>query len=406
MTIYRRTFAAPVALATLALTGVFASRAPAADPEPIRWKKTVLDTKFRSEGVAVADVNKDGKPDVLVGDLWYEAPAWTPHPIRALGEYTAATGYSNAFMVFAADIDRDGWTDQIVVGFPGAPAKWYRNPGEALKTDPNAAWAEQTITESACNESALFGDVDGDGKPELLSPFKESQMAYYKPDAKLTSGPGFTQHLIGEAGKPGTQRFSHGLGVGDVNGDGRADILCNEGYYEAPKGNSKKRGETVWNFVPAKLGDACAHMYTHDFDNDGDLDVISSSAHNIGVWWYEQTPGENGPEFTRHVIDNRFSQSHSLMMADLNADGNPDFVTGKRWWAHGPAGDVNANDPAVVYWYEFSRDKARGVQWVRHEIDADSGVGTQFTIADVNRDNRPDVITSNKKGVFILAQVP
>lgn len=404
MTTPRRSLTAPLALAALALTGVFVSRAPAAGPDPMRWKKTVLDTKFRSEGCAVADVNRDGKPDVLVGDLWYEAPAWAPHPIRPLGEYTAATGYSNAFLVFAFDVDKDGWLDQVVVGFPGAPAKWYKNPGEALRSDANTPWPEQTITESACNESPVFADVDGDGKPELVTPSKESQMAFYKPDAKREGGAGFTQHLIGVAGKPGTQRFSHGLGVGDINGDRRPDILCNEGYYEAPKGSPKKRAETSWVFVPAKLGDACAQMYTYDLDDDGDMDVISSSAHNIGVWWYEQTAGANGPEFTRHLIDNTFSQSHSMMMADLNADGKPDFVTGKRWWAHGPAGDVNANDPAVLYWYEFTHDKARGVQWTRHEIDADSGVGTGFTIADVNRDNRLDIVSSNKKGVVVLEQ--
>ena len=52
---------------------------------PVSWKKTVIDGKFRSEGVAIADVNKDGKTDVLIGDSWYEAPTWTKHDIRKPG---------------------------------------------------------------------------------------------------------------------------------------------------------------------------------------------------------------------------------------------------------------------------------------------------------------------------------
>jgi hypothetical protein len=367
-----------------------AGRAPAA-PREVRWKKTVLDTKFRSEGVAVADVNRDGKPDILTGDLWYEAPDWKVHEIRPPQEYQPATGYSNCFLCFAQDVDGDGWTDELVVGFPGDKAHWFRNPGKG------GSWTDHPITESACNESPNFADVDGDGKPELITPFKEMQMAFYKPGAKPQEG--FEQHLVGEPKQPGCQRFSHGLGVGDVNGDRRPDILCTDGYWEAPSNPTSG----AWTFVPAKLGPACAQMYTYDFDGDGDMDVISSSAHNIGVWWWEQTKGANGPEFKQHVIDNTFSESHSMVMADINGDKQPDFVTGKRWWAHGPNGDVNPNDPAVLYWYEFKR-RDGNVEWIRHEIDNDSGVGTQFAVVRVNGDKRPDIVISNKKGVFLFEQ--
>ena len=144
-------------------------------------------------------------------------------------------------------------------------------------------------------------------------------------------------------------------------------------------------------------------MYTQDFDKDGDMDVISSSAHAIGVWWYEQLKGTSGPEFKKHVIDDTFSQSHSLMQADINKDGRPDFITGKRFWAHGPNGDVNPGDPAVLYWYEF-RNEHGVVKWSRHEIDTDSGVGTQFTVANINKDGKPDLAISNKKGVFVFIQ--
>lgn len=376
-----------------ALLLAYTGRGTSAAPHEIRWKKTIIDTHFRSEDCAVADVNHDGKPDILAGDVWYEAPDWKMHEIRPIKEYNAATGYSNAFLVFATDVDGDGWVDQVVVGFPGSPAVWDKNPGRT-----GGKWIEYPITDSACNESPIWADVDGDGKPELVTAYKERQMAYYKPGAHPESG--WEQHLIGAPGQPGVKRFSHGLGVGDVNGDGRPDIICTDGYYEAPR----DRSQTPWKFVPAKLGPPCAQMYTFDFNLDGKPDVISSSAHQIGVWWWEQVAGPNGPEFKQHLIDDSFSESHALMVADINGDGHPDFVTGKRWWAHGPNGDINPNDPAVLYWFEFRRENGN-VVWTKHLIDSDSGVGTGFKIRDMNGDGRPDIIVSNKKGVCLIEQV-
>jgi hypothetical protein len=131
-------------------------------------------------------------------------------------------------------------------------------------------------------------------------------------------------------------------------------------------------------------------------------DLATSSPHSYGVWWWEQST--NGT-FTQHLIDASFSESHALVVADINGDGLPDLVTGKRWYAHGPNGDPGAQQPAVLVWYECRRQNGQ-VSFIPHLIDADSGVGTQFVVVDMNGDGRPDVVTSNKKGVFVHLQWP
>ena len=141
-------------------------------------------------------------------------------------------------------------------------------------------------------------------------------------------------------------------------------------------------------------------MHVFDFDGDGDADVLSSAAHKLGMWWHEQT--KEG--WQTHEISKDFSQTHALVHVDLNGDNLPDFVTGKRYWAHGPNGDVNPGDPAVLYWFELSRKDGKPV-WTPHKIDDDSGVGTQFQVTDVTGDGKLDIAIANKKGVFLFEQV-
>jgi len=143
-------------------------------------------------------------------------------------------------------------------------------------------------------------------------------------------------------------------------------------------------------------------MFVYDIDEDGDADVISSSAHDYGIWWHEQKQDNNrNTTWQTHEINKTFSQSHGLAMTDINGDGNPDLVTGKRYRAHND-GDKGAFDPAVLYGFEFKPGKQP--QWIPHLIDDNSGIGLSFVVEDINNDKLPDIIISNKKGVFFFEQ--
>ena len=270
--------------------------APPAATAPPTWEKVVLDTKFRSEGVAVADVNKDGKPDVLCGELWYEAPDWTPHEMQKVGSYgDGEKNYSNVFACWADDFNADGYPDLLVIDFPGVPCYWLENP----KGDPKTRWKKHPVWHSACNETPYYADLLGTGKRVLVMGFQpkgakedgnQGQMAYFTPKPADPTAEWDMHPLSGpsEPGKPvpGTFRYSHGLGVGDVNGDGRPDVMTSGGgWWEQP---AKPDGVTPWAFHPFDLPDAVADMFAADLDGDGRAEILCTSAHRFGVFLLKQ----------------------------------------------------------------------------------------------------------------------
>jgi len=387
----------------LGLTMAGLSSAAAQDPHPapdtsIRFVKRVVDDQFRSEGVAVGDFNRDGKRDIAAGYVWYEGPSWKMHTVLEKAPVYQPKGYSNSFCTFVADLNHDGWDDIIVADFPGTPTWWFANP-----QGKSVSWKRHVLTPVTNNESPQMADIDGDGRLDYLAAYSpdpkqpdgpQRRMAWLRPQ----SDPALPWRLfpVSRPAAPGTRKYSHGLGSGDINGDGRTDIVVATGWYEAPD----DRTGGPWTFHAAPFGGKAAHMPVFDIDGDGDADVISSSPHGYGLWWHEQLPGN---QWRRHEIDRSYSQTHAICFRDIDSDGMPDIITGKRWWAHG-GHDPGGNEPAVICWYRLVRDE-HGVRWVRHQFDHQGGIGTQFEVTDVDRDGLLDVVTSNKRGVFYFRQV-
>ncbi len=369
-------------------------RSKIATSNGVRFRKIVVDKTFRAEGVAVGDVNHDGKTDILAGDVWYAAPDWKMHEVRPVGQYDGSKGYSQTFANFAQDVNGDGWVDSIIIGLPSEPCWWYENP----KNKPGH-WKQRMVVDSACNETPIFVDLLGNGNPVLVFAVRpQGQMAWFSVPNDLEGL--WEMHIIAAGpDAPGTKKYSHGLGAGDVNSDGRNDVLIKEGWWQGPQDPTRNN----WEFHPANLGPDCADILVYDVDDDGDSDVITSSAHNYGIWWFEQIAGADGSTFKQHVISEKYSQTHAIRLVDINGDGIKDLVTGKRHFAH-MGKDPGGKDPAMLYWFELRRPQEGKVEFTMRIIDDDSGVGTQFEVIDINGDGRPDIVTSNKKGVNVFLQ--
>lgn len=364
-----------------------------------------LTETFYSEGAGVGDFNRDGKADVVSGPYWYAGPDFRERHEIYKPEPFPTKAYSKNFLCEAYDIDSDGWDDVLVLGFPGEDAYWLQNPQGIGKE-----WKRFSVVKPLDNESPFFIDLTGDSKPEILCS-QHGKFGYASPDWADPTQPwkfiAISDQITGE-------RFTHGLGIGDVNGDGRMDVLHKGGWLEQPQ---DLRLADKWEHHPFDFtAPGGSQMFAYDFDGDGDNDILTSlAAHSYGLGWFEQMEGEGGSiTFEKHLIMGNspeekpfgvsFSQTHSIDLVDMDGDGLKDIVTGKRYFAHG-GNDPGGNDPAVLYWFKTVRGGKQGdVTFEPHLIHDDSGVGTQVKAVDVSGDGFPDVVVGNKKGTHVHLQ--
>jgi hypothetical protein len=254
---------------------------------------------------------------------------------------------------------------------------------------------------AVASESPRLEDVNGDGKDDLLFVDAAARRVVWMEPPRTAGDTAWIRHAISDSlPGPRSRAMPHGLGFSDVDGDGRRDVLSIDAWWRAPD-----PGSTAWTEHRADLGAPAAQMYAYDVDRDGDRDVVSSSAHDYGLWWHERSRDASGStRWTRHTIDDRVSVMHALAVEDLDGDGTLDLVTGKRFFAHN-GNDPGEFDPSVLLWYRGGRDAAGRPSWTPHLIDGDAGVGLQILVRDVTGDGRADLLTAGKKGIFVFERL-
>ena len=374
-----RTFALLLVLVTM-------RPAPAADHAQRHFRLRPLNTESQFPACAIFDVNRDGRVDVFSGGWWYEAPTWKRHFVREVQQIGGRfDDYSNLTM----DVNGDGWIDVISVNYRSRSIYWVENPG-----DSRGAWKAHEIDRPGPSETGRLEDIDGDGNWDLL-PNGVQFAAWYElvrgANSDSEGAATWRRYDLPQ------EAMGHGLGFGDIDGDGRGDLVTPRGWLQAPKDPRNER----WVFhAEFKLHrDASVPILVHDVDDDGDADLIWGRGHNIGLYWMEQGGNDQGRTWTKHVIDTSWSQAHALLLADLDNDGQQELVAGKRYLGH-DGRDPGEWDPLAIYAYDFDRETRT---WRRDIVDDSglAGIDLDPKAADVDGDGDIDIIAPSRAGLYL-----
>jgi hypothetical protein len=347
-----------------------------------------------NEACAIADINQDGLDDVVAGRLWYAAPDFVPRPVRAIALHPPDYARNNGEHIW--DVNQDGWPDVVTTGWGETRILWYKNPGK-IGLEKGLPWSVHTLADAGHGHGEIgsMKDINADGVPEYIvnSYQKTNPFALWAFDADASGDPIMEAAIIGK-------QNSHGVGFGDVNNDGRMDILFDDGWYEHPVLGLADTPWTLhrdWQLV----GGSCP-MQVVDLNHDGRNDIIWGQGHNYGLYWLEQNPPVNdSTTWTSHLIDSSWSQVHVLAWEDLDGDGLKELLAGKRIFAHSGK-DPGSDDPAFIYRYIWNPSKNA----FRRETIAEGRIGTGLFIrvADLNADDKKDIVIAGKTGTYILWQ--
>lgn len=355
-------------------------------PRPLRFSRYFVAAESY-ESVGIIDVNKDGKPDLVSGDFWYENDADPKALFRRrhlIGNQKRSGQYYDDFSTIPLDVNGDGNLDVITGGYFGGNLRWLENRGKGQEGE----WPVHLIAQVGAVECTRAWDVDGDGTIEIVPNNPGKPLKYFK----LGKDGKFQQIDVGLS-------QNHGLGFGDINGDGRGDFVVTKGWIEN-KGNNEWELHTDFD-----LGVASVPILVADLNADGRQDVIVGQGHSYGLHWYEQGMANGKRTWTRHTIDENASQYHVMEWADLTGDGKPELITGKRFRAHNDS-DPGCYDDVGLYYFTWD-----GKKFTKHTIaygpaGVGKGTGITFALGDLRGTGRTDLVVAGKDGLVVFFNEP
>jgi hypothetical protein len=268
-----------------------------------------------------ADLDGDGDLDVVSGSrtgsyniAWFEN-------LDGLGNFGTENIVENnlfdeVYSIFLADLDGDGDMDILTTAFSLDKIIWYEN------LDGQGNFSVQKIISNTADGAftVVAGDLDGDGDMDVISGSDFSGLAWYE---NLDGQGDFFMHLI-DNNVSGTRSV---VAI-DVDGDGDMDIV----------GNSTAPNKIYWidnidghgtfgepNSI-YEMGQYVTNLITADVDGDGDTDVLTVSFGDNEVAWFENLNGFGnfGPKKT---ISNILDKALEVFAADLDNDGDIDVLT-------------------------------------------------------------------------------
>lgn len=338
------------------------------------------------EAASIVDINNDGAEDIVSGEYWYPGPEF--QAAHKICDIRKEQDYYDDFSNYPMDVNGDGWTDIVTGGWWGQTLQWRENPkGKTI------AWKTHDVAKVGNIERCVFHDMDGDGTAEVFPTTKPVYMFQLIKDENGRGTGKFRQYVI-DKGTGG-----HGFGAGDVNGDGRTDLLLAGGWLECPQ---DPFDVDAWTWRPEfNLGSASVPILVHDVNSDGKSDLIVGCAHCYGLSWYAQGIQDGKRTWTEHKIDPDRSQYHDMRLVDIDKDGEVELITGKRYRAH-VGHDPGADDPVGIYYFEIN-----GGDFVRHTIDygapdAASGAGIYFWVDDIDGNGWLDIAAPGKEGLYLF----
>ena len=352
--------------------------------------------KDNIESCAVGDLDQDGDLDIVAGERYYLNPDWDPIKFRSIEPFGKDYMQDNGDYLY--DVDGDGDLDVIAGQFTLSSVLWFENPGEEeLITED--AWLKHELVETGYkhNEMIFFRDMDGDKIPEYVANSwnAKNPMLIWKFKGKKGSQ-GMSKHVVSESGN------GHGQGFGDINGDGHEDIVFMQGWYERPAKNALGQ---PWKWhKDFTLPHASCPILVKDLNGDGRNDLIWGDGHNYGLYWHEQLePRQDGTTvWKHHLIDKKISQLHAMAWSDLNNDGQPEIITGKRYYAHSGR-DRGAEDEIEIASFQPKRETDGTVSFKKEIIHTgQAGTGLYIQVADLNGDDLKDIVVPGKSGTHIL----